>query len=102
VLAPYLAADGEAWREVQGEFERRARQGETSDAQLVRWGVLRTTITGDAARVETQEQWDVITSVGPAVMSSRRGVLVRNEYELRRGAAGVWQIAAVTTTPVIG
>ncbi|MEN9933895.1 MAG: hypothetical protein RLZZ387_474, partial [Chloroflexota bacterium] len=85
----------------QAEFARRAQRGETSDAALVRWGVLRSVVDGDTALIETQEQWDVITSVGPSVVSSRRGVLVRNRYQLRRAAPGTWQIATVETTPVI-
>jgi hypothetical protein len=101
LLAPYLTPDGEAWQQVQAEFARRAQRGETSDASLVRWGVLSSVVAGDTALIETQEQWDVITSVGPSVVSSRRGALVRNRYHLRRTAAGAWQIAEVETTPVI-
>jgi hypothetical protein len=101
VLAPYLTPDGEAWRQVQAEFARRAQRGEMSEAALVRWGVLRSVVDGNTALIETQEQWDVITSVGQSIVSSRRGVLVRNRYQLRYTVAGTWQIAAVETTPVI-
>jgi hypothetical protein len=102
LLEPYLARDGEAWREAQAEYERRQQRGETSDASLVRWGVLRLEIQGDIATLETQEQWDVLTSMGPTVISSQRGVLVRNHYELQRTEADAWQIVGVETTPVIG
>jgi hypothetical protein len=102
LLAPYLASDGTAWGEVQAEYARRQGRGETSEASLVRWGVLHIVIQGDRAMVETQEQWDVIASVGPTVVSSRRGVLVRNRYELRHTPTAPWQIVAVETTPVIG
>jgi len=103
VMAPYLAPDGAAWKEVQAEFARRATRGETHEATLTRWGVLREAITGDTARLETQEQWDDITSVGGSVISSRRGVLTHNTYELRRAAtSGRWQITTVTSEIVIG
>jgi hypothetical protein len=103
VMAPYLAPDGTAWAEVQAEFARRATRGETHEAALTRWGVLREEITGDTARVETQEQWDDITSVGGVVISSRRGLLTHNTYELRRAAtSGRWQITKVTSVSVIG
>jgi hypothetical protein len=102
LLEPYLARDGEAWRAAQAEYERRQQRGETSDASLVRWGVLRLEIQGDIATLETQEQWDVLTTVGPTVISSQRGVLARNRYELRRTEADVWRIVAVETMPVIG
>ncbi len=103
IMAPYLAPDGAAWTEVQAEFARRATRAETHEPTLTRWGVLREEITGDTARVETQEQWDDITRVGGQVMSSRRGVLTQNTYELRRAAtAGRWQISTVTSVSVIG
>lgn len=102
LLAPYLDGQGAAWRQVQAEYARRAQRGETSDATLARWGVLRIVVTGGTALVETKEQWDVITSVGPTVISSRRGVLVRNSYQLHRTPDGVWQIRSVDTTPVMG
>jgi hypothetical protein len=102
LLEPYLARDGEVWREAQAEYKRRRQRGETSDASLVRWGVLRLEIENDTATLETQEQWDVLTTVGPTVISSRRGVLARNRYELRRTDADAWRIVVVKTTPVIG
>ena len=73
VMAPYLAPDGTAWKEVQAEYQRRATRAETHEPTLTRWGALREEIAGDTARVETQEQWDDITSVGGEVISSRRG-----------------------------
>jgi hypothetical protein len=103
VMAPYLAPDGTAWAEVQAEYERRARSAETHAPTLTRWGVLREEVTGDSARVETQEQWDDIASVGEAVISSRRGILTHTTYELRRAAtSGRWQITTVTSVSVIG
>jgi hypothetical protein len=103
VMAPYLAPDGTAWAEVQAEYQRRATRVETHEATLTRWGVLQVTITDDTARVETQEQWDDITSVGGQVISSRRGILTHNTYELRRAAtSGRWQITTVTSVSVIG
>jgi len=52
--------------------------------------------------VETQEQWDDIASLGGQVISSRRGVLTRNIYELRRSAAlGRWLITTISSTPII-
>ena len=65
--------------------------------------MLREEITGDTAKIETQEQWDDITRVGGHIVSSRRGVLTQNTYELRRAATGGrWQISTVTSVSVIG
>lgn len=100
-LAPYLAPDGAAWRQVDAEYQRRAGRGETTDAALSRWGVLRIEVERDTALVETQEQWDAVTSVGDQVISSRRGVLLRNSYRLRRAASGGWLIVAIETTPLV-
>lgn len=103
VMAPYLAPDGTAWNEAQAEYERRATRAETHEPTLTRWGVLQATITGDTAHIETQEQWDDITSVVGQVISSRRGILTHNTYELRRAATGGrWQITTVTSVSVIG
>jgi hypothetical protein len=102
-MAPYLAADGQAWAEVQAEYGRRATRGETHDPALTRWGVLNSVVDGDIATVETQEQWDDITSVGGQVISSRRAVLTRNHYELRRSPGlGRWLITTVTSAVIIG
>ena len=98
-----LAPDGSAWAEVQAEYARRAARGETHAPALTRWGVLTVSVQGDTATVETQEQWDDITSVGGQVVASRRGILTRNVYTLQRSASGAsWQIAAVTSTTLIG
>jgi hypothetical protein len=103
VMAPYLAPDGTAWTEVQAEYQRRAARAETHEPTLTRWGVLQVVATDDTARVETQEQWDDITSVGGEVLSSRRGIMTHNSYELRRAATGGrWQITTVTSVSVIG
>jgi hypothetical protein len=60
-------------------------------------------VDGNSATVETQEQWDDITSVGGAVVSSKRGILTRNTYALRRSPSlGRWLITTVTSTVVIG
>jgi hypothetical protein len=98
LLAPYLAPEGTAWRDVQAAYERRRARGETIDAALTRWGVLHVRVTSDSALVETQEQWDVVTSVGGVVISSRRGVLTRNAYSLRRSPQAGWLIVAVEST----
>lgn len=101
-MAPYLASDGTAWAEVQAEYQRRAARGETHAPTLTRWGVLQVAVAHDTAQVETQEQWDDITSVGGVVISSRRGILTHNTYELRRVApSGRWQITTVTSVSVI-
>jgi hypothetical protein len=103
VMAPYLASDGPTWAEVQVEYARRTARGETHEPTLTRWGVLRAEVTGASARVETQEQWDDITSVGGEVLSSQRGILTHNTYELRRATtSGRWQITTITTITVIG
>lgn len=103
VMAPYLAPDGKTWTEVQAEYQRRTTRGETHDPALTRWGVLRIAVDGDSVMVETLEQWDDVTSVGGEVVSSRRGILTRNVYELRRSPSmGRWLIKNVTTTVVIG
>lgn len=100
-MAPYLAPEGAAWHQVDVEYQRREGRGETTDAALNRWGVLRIEVQHDTALVETQEQWDVVTSVGGEVISSRRGVLSRNSYQLRRSASGQWLIVAIETTPLV-
>jgi hypothetical protein len=103
VMAPYLAPDGSDWAEVQAEYARRAARGETHEPTLTRWGVLRAEVTGASARVETQEQWDDITSVGGEVLRSQRGMLTQNTYTLRRDTTnGRWQITTVTSITVIG
>jgi hypothetical protein len=102
MMALYLAPDGTAWAEVQAEYQRRATRGEAHEPALTRWGVLRIAVTGDAALIETQEQWDDITSVGGQVVASRRGILTRNTYTLRRSPSlDRWLITNVTTTTLI-
>jgi hypothetical protein len=101
-MAPYLAPDSTAWAEVQAEYARRAGRGEAHDPTLIRWGVLRIALTGDTAIIETQEQWDDLTSVGGQVVASRRGILTRNTYTLRRSTSlDRWLITNVTTTTLI-
>jgi hypothetical protein len=103
VMASYLAPDDPAWAEVQAEYARRATRGETHAPTLTRWDVLQADVTGGTARVETQELWDDITSVGGHVISSQRGILTHNTYELRRAVtSGRWQITTITTITVIG
>jgi hypothetical protein len=102
LLSPFLAPEGSAWRDVQVEYARRQARGETSDAALVRWGVLAIQVTDASARITTQEQWDVVTSVGETVIASRRGVLVRNTYQVRRSPEAGWLIVAVDTTTLVG
>ena len=64
--------------------------------------MLRIAVAGDTATVETQEQWDDITSVGGQVVASRRGILTRNTYTLRRSQSmGSWLITDVATTTLI-
>jgi hypothetical protein len=101
-MAPYLAPDGIAWADAQAEYGRRATRGETHNPALTRWGILRVVVDSDAATVETQEQWDDQTSVGGQVVSSRRGILTQNIYELRRvPSTERWLITTVTTTNII-
>ena len=101
-MAPYLAPDGTAWADVQAEYQRRETRGETHNPALTRWGVLRVAVDSDAATVETQEQWDDQTSVGSQMVSSRRGILTQNIYQLRRAPSTErWLITTVTTTNII-
>ena len=101
-MAPYLAPDGTTWAEVQAEYARRATRGEAHDPALTRWGVMRIAVDGDTATVETQEQWDDLTSVGGQVVSSKRGILTRNTYTLRHAQSmGSWLITDVATTTLI-
>lgn len=100
LLEPYLAPDGPAWQLVMAEYARRASAGERRDAALVRWGVLQSDITSAGGWIDTQEQWDVVVTVGGRIVSSRRGVLTRNRYWLRRDADG-WRIVDAATTEVI-
>ena len=102
-IALLLTSDGSAWAAVQTEYARRAARGETHAPALTRWGVLTVSVLDDTATVATQEQWDDITSVGGMVIASRRGILTRNVYMLQRSLSGAgWQIAAVTSTTLIG
>jgi hypothetical protein len=102
VLAPYLAPDGTTWAEVQAEYQRRATRGETHDPALMRWGVLRTAVDGDTATVETQEQWDDVMSVGGQAVSSKRGILIRTNYTLRRSPSlKRWLITNVASTTIV-
>jgi len=101
-MAPYLAPDGTAWADAQAEYGRRATRGETHNPALTRWSVLRVEVVSNTATVETQEQWDDQTSVGGQVVSSRRGILTHNIYELRRAPSTErWLITTVTTTNII-
>ncbi|SRR5258706_9776821 len=101
-MAPYLAPDGSTWAEVQAEYQRRATRGETHDPALSRWGVLQIVVDADIATVETQEQWDDMMSIGGQVVSSRRGMLTRNTYTLRRSPSlNRWLITDVATTTLI-
>ena len=101
-LAPYLASDRAAWAEVQAEYARRAARGETHDPALTRWGLLHAVVDGARATVETQEQWDDRTIVAGQIISSRRGMLTRNVYTLRRASeTGGWLITDVTTEVVV-
>ena len=102
-LAPYLTPDGRAWAEAQAEYQRRAARGESHEPALTRWGVLRATVEDGSATVETQEQWDDRVSIDGQIVSSRRGIVTRNVYTLRRAPdTGGWLIAAVATDMVIG
>jgi hypothetical protein len=101
-MAPYLAPDGRAWAEIQAEYQRRAARGEAHDPALARWGVLRIAVAGDTATIETQEQWDDITSVSGQVVTSRRGILTRNTYTLHRSPMiNRWLITDIATTTLI-
>jgi hypothetical protein len=102
-MAAYLALDGVAWTQVQTEYQRRMASSETHEPALTRWGLLRLTLDGDTAAVETQEQWDDITRVNGVVVSSKRGILTHNTYELRRSPGmGDWRITTVTSTIIVG
>jgi hypothetical protein len=100
VLSPYLTPDGPAWQAVIQEYARRAETGERHQATLVRWGVLASDTTPEGAWVDTQEQWDVIITIGERIVSSRRGILTRNRYVLRRDDDG-WRIVDIATTMLI-
>jgi len=101
-VAAYLAPDGNAWAEVQAEYQRRASTSETHHPALSRWGILRVAVDGDTAIVETQEQWDDLTSVDGAVVSSKRGLLTQNVYKLRRVLSTErWLITTIATTNII-
>ncbi len=100
LLESYLAPDGPAWQAVVAEYARRTSAGERRDSTLVRWGVLQSDITSAGGWIDTQEQWDVVITVGGRIVSSRRGVLTRNRYWLRRDADG-WRIVDATTIEVI-
>jgi hypothetical protein len=102
VMAPYLAPNGTTWAEVQAEYQRRATRGESHDPALTRWGVLRMAVDGDTATVETQEQWDDVMSVGGQVITSKRGILTRNTYALRRSPSlKRWLIMSVASTTIV-
>lgn len=102
-MTRYLAPDGQAWAEVQVEYQRRITKGETHDPMMSRWGVLKIAVDGATAMVETQEQWDDLTSISGTVVSSKRGIVTRNIYTLRRSPnLGGWLIMTVTSTLVIG
>ena len=101
-MAVYLAADGSAWADVQAEYQRRASMDEIHHPALSRWGILRVAVQGDTAVVETQEQWDDLTSIAGAVISSKRGILTRNVYHLRREPQTErWLITTISTTNII-
>lgn len=100
LLEPYLAPGGPAWQSAASEYARRASAGERRDAALVRWGVLQSDLTSAGGWIDTQEQWDVVITVGGRIVSSRRGVLTRTRYWLRQDLDG-WRIVDAATTEVI-
>jgi hypothetical protein len=101
-MAAYLAPDGRAWADTQAEYQRRINTGETHHPALTRWGILRVAIDADTGIVETQEQWDDLTSVGRAVVSSKRGLLTQNVYHLRRvPKTERWLITTIITSNII-
>lgn len=100
LLEPYLAPDGPAWQSVVAEYARRTSAGERRDAALVRWGVLQSGMTSAGGWIDTQEQWDVVITVGGRIVGSRRGVLTRNRYWLRQDPDG-WRIVDAATIEVI-
>lgn len=100
LLEPYLAPGGPAWQSAAAEYARRASAGERRDAALVRWGVLQNDLTSAGGWIDTQEQWDVVITVGGRIVSSRRGVLTRTRYWLRHDLDG-WRIVDAATTEVI-
>jgi hypothetical protein len=101
-MATYLAPDGSAWADVQAEYQRRTSTGETHHPALSRWGILRVAVERETAIVETQEQWDDLTSVGGTAVSSKRGILTQNVYQLRRvPKTEHWLITTITTTNII-
>ncbi|MEN9935038.1 MAG: hypothetical protein RLZZ387_1617 [Chloroflexota bacterium] len=83
LLLPHLDPDGPARASAEAEYARRAPAGETRNATLRRWGVLRAEADGDVATVETQELWDLAVRERGRLVDSRRGVLTRNVYALR-------------------
>jgi hypothetical protein len=100
-MAPFVSPDSQTWADILAEYARRVTRGEAHGPTLTRWGVLRIAVHGDTATVETQEQWDDITSLGGQVVSSVRGLLTRNTYTLGRTATNNWQITNVISTPII-
>ena len=101
-MAAYLAPDGSAWADVQAEYQRRTSRDEIHHPALSRWGILRVAVDADTAILETQEQWDDLTSVGGIVVSSKRGLLTQNVYHLRRvPSTERWLITTITTTNII-
>ncbi|HET9224184.1 MAG TPA: hypothetical protein VFO07_16850, partial [Roseiflexaceae bacterium] len=101
-MAPFVASDSRVWAAIQKEYARRAKLPEIHEPTLTRWGVLRVEVQGDMAIVETQEQWDDITSVDSQVLTSRRGILTRNAYTLHRDGSSIrWLIADIATTTII-
>jgi hypothetical protein len=100
LLAPFLAPQGGAWSAVQTEYARRIAVRERHDAVLRRWGVLDSSIQGNAATVVTQELWDDVVRSAGRITASERGLLVRNTYTLRRSASG-WLIVDVTGETII-
>jgi hypothetical protein len=100
-MAPFLAADSRVWADIQSEYKRRAARREGHEPTLTRWGVLQIAFRNGIATIETQEQWDDITKVDGQVLSSKRGILTRNTYTLRRDAGASWLITEITTTTII-
>lgn len=101
-MAVYLAPDGSAWADVQAEYQRRTSTGEIHHPALTRWGILRIAVDANTAVVETQEQWDDLTSIAGAVVSSKRGLLTQNVYHLRCvPQTERWLITTITTTNII-
>lgn len=100
IMRPFVNPGSKLWDGIEREYAKRMAQGTTKELSLIRWGVMRTTMSEDGAtaQVMTQEQWDSVGNIAGQITSSNKGMIFRNTYTLQRDPQqGIWLLEAITS-----